>query len=81
MKTAMDRAGRLVVPKPLRDELGLRAGQKIEVFVENGRIVIQPVPTPMRLVKRGRARVAEAERAMPRLTAAQVRDALDRVRR
>ena len=81
MRTTIDAAGRLVVPKPIRDELGLVPGQEIEVSVRDGRVELEPVPTPMRLVRRGRAPRGEPEVALPPLTAEQVRDTLEPVRR
>jgi len=81
MRTTIDGAGRLVVPKPLRDELGLRSGQEIEVSLRNGRIEIEPVPTSMRLVDRESFLVAEPDGSLPPLTADEVRDTLERVRR
>lgn len=81
MRATIDGAGRLVVPKPLRDELGLRSGQEIEVSLRNGRIEIEPVPTSMRLVDREGVLVAEPDGSLSPLTADEVRDTLERVRR
>jgi len=39
----------VVIPKPMLTEIGAKAGDNIDLTVENGRIVIQP------LVKRPRA--------------------------
>ncbi|HXF71168.1 MAG TPA: AbrB/MazE/SpoVT family DNA-binding domain-containing protein [Actinomycetota bacterium] len=81
MRTTIDAAGRVVVPKPLRDELGLAPGQEIEVSVRDGRIELEPVPTPMRLVRRDGVPRAEPEVPVPPLTTVEVREALERVRR
>jgi AbrB family looped-hinge helix DNA binding protein len=81
MRTTIDAAGRVVVPKALRDEVGLRAGQDIDVSVRDGRIEISPATTPMRLVRRKGVPVAEPEGTLPQLTADIVRDTLERVRR
>jgi AbrB family looped-hinge helix DNA binding protein len=81
MKTAIDSAGRIVVPKALRDALGLRPGQALEVTAEDGRLEIAVAATPMRLVKRGKGVVAVPEVPLPPLTAAAVRDLLDKTRR
>lgn len=81
MKTTIDKAGRVVIPKRLREELGLRAGQEIEVSVRDGNIEIEPVPTPTRLVRRGKLLVAERDASIPPLTAEHVRDVLESVRR
>lgn len=71
----------MVIPKPLREALGLRAGQELEIETREGRIEIDVAPTPMRLERRGRGRVAVPERELPPLTADQVRQALERARR
>ena len=81
MKTAIDSAGRIVVPKALRDALGLRPGQELEVTAGDGRLEIAVVATPMRLEKRGRGVVAVPRTPLPTLTADDVRDVLDKTRR
>jgi AbrB family looped-hinge helix DNA binding protein len=42
MRATIDKAGRLVVPKALRDQVGMAAGD-VEVFVEGAGIRIEPV--------------------------------------
>ncbi|MGH2554196.1 MAG: AbrB/MazE/SpoVT family DNA-binding domain-containing protein [Actinomycetota bacterium] len=81
MRTTIDAAGRVVVPKGLREALGLRGGQEIEVSLRDGWIQIEPISSPVRLVKRGRVLVAEPEVPVPPLTGDEVREALERVRR
>lgn len=81
MKAAIDSAGRLVVPKQLRDALGLVAGQELELRVVDSRLEIEVPPTPMRLEKKGRSYVAVPTKRLPPLTAGQVREALERTRR
>ena len=81
MKTSIDGAGRVVVPKALRDALDLRPGTPLEIEQVDGRLVLEPQPVPMRLVRRGKGLVAVAEKPLPRLTAARVRSALEAGRR
>ena len=81
MKTTLDAAGRLVVPKELRHALGLRPGQALEIRAGDGRLEIDITPTPMRLKKRGKGVVAVPQDELPALTADQVRETLERVRR
>ena len=81
MKTTIDAAGRIVVPKSLRQALGLKAGQSVEIRAGDGRLEIEIAPTPMRLKKRGKGVVAVPDARLPALTAEQVRDTLERVRR
>lgn len=42
MRTTIDKAGRVVVPKVLRDQVGLPAGE-VEVTVDGAGIRIEPV--------------------------------------
>lgn len=81
MKATLDSAGRLVVPKSLRQALGLKPGQALEIRAGDGRLEIEAAPTPVRLKKRGKGVVAVPEAELPTLTAEQVRDTLERVRR
>ncbi|MGH7413758.1 MAG: AbrB/MazE/SpoVT family DNA-binding domain-containing protein [Candidatus Rokuibacteriota bacterium] len=81
MRVTLDAAGRLIVPKPLRDVLGLKPGQALEIRAGDGRLEIEIAPTPMRLRKRGKGLVAVPDAELPALTAEQVRDTLERVRR
>lgn len=81
MRTVIDAAGRLVVPKAARDELGLTPGTELELRVVDRRIEIEAPATSMRLEDVGQGPVAAADREMPVLTAAVVRETLERVRR
>jgi AbrB family looped-hinge helix DNA binding protein len=81
MKTTIDAAGRIVVPKSLRETLDLRAGQQLEIRATDGRLEIEVAATPMKLQKRGKGVVAVPETELPPLSAAQVRQTLERVRR
>jgi AbrB family looped-hinge helix DNA binding protein len=81
MKTTIDRAGRIVVPKPLRDELSLVGGETVELTVRDGRLEVEPLSASMRLESRGRGAAAIPEEDVPPLTADQVRSTLDQTRR
>jgi AbrB family looped-hinge helix DNA binding protein len=73
--------GRLIVPKPLRDQLRLEGGTQLEVFVRGDQLVVEPVATPMRLVRRGKGLVAVTDEPLPKLTANEVRSVVETVRR
>ena len=81
MNTTIDAAGRIVVPKRLRELLGLKAGQLLELRAGDGRLEIEIAATPMQLQKRGKGVVAVAQAELPALTADLVRETLERVRR
>jgi len=81
MRTTIDGAGRVVIPKTVRSAAGLEAGAEVDVEFRDGRIEIEPATVPMRLVKRGRGATIDAEVEMPVLTSDDVRDVLERTRR
>jgi AbrB family looped-hinge helix DNA binding protein len=81
MKSTIDAAGRIVVPKALRQALGLHPGQALELRAGDGKLEIEVAATPMRLKKLGKGVVAVPDAELPPLTAEQVRETLDRVRR
>lgn len=81
MITTIDAAGRIVVPKALRQALGLRPGQSLEIRAGDGRLEIEVAATPLKLRKRGKGVVAFPAVPLPKLTAEQVRDTLERIRR
>lgn len=81
MRTTIDGAGRLVIPKAARDELDLVPGTELELRIVDRRIEIEIPVTPMRLVEHESGVVAVVERDMPVLTAEMVRDTLEHVRR
>jgi len=81
MKATIDTAGRIVVPKALRQALGLKPGQPLEIRAGDGRLEIEIASTSMRLQKRGKGVVAVPDAELPVLTADQVRETMERVRR
>jgi AbrB family looped-hinge helix DNA binding protein len=81
MKTTIDAAGRVVVPKALRQALGLKPGQELEVRASDGKLEFEIAATPMKLKRRGKGVVAVPEAELPSLSAEEVRQTLERVRR
>lgn len=81
MRVAIDGAGRIVVPKPMRDRLGVRGPSELEVLEEDGRIVICPVAGTVDLVDRDGLLVAERSGDVAPLDAEAVRDLVERLRR
>jgi len=81
MRTTIDAAGRLVVPKSLREELGLAAGQELDLRAVDGRLEAEVPPTPLRLEERGGEIVAVTDDELPALSPEVVRETLERTRR
>lgn len=43
MKATVGERGQVTIPKPVRDRLGLRPGQQVEVTEEAGRVILEKV--------------------------------------
>jgi len=81
MRTTIDAAGRIVVPKPVRDAMGLTAGRAIDVVYTDGRIEIELAPADVTIdTEEGMPRLLPNER-LEDLTDEQVRDVLEATRR
>jgi AbrB family looped-hinge helix DNA binding protein len=52
MSITIDGAGRLVIPKPIRDELNLVAGSELEISAEAGGILLKAADSEPRLLTR-----------------------------
>jgi AbrB family looped-hinge helix DNA binding protein len=81
MRTTIDAAGRVVVPKVIRDRLGLVGGEELEIVERDGGIEISPPVTKVTLIDTEFGLAAVPERELPVLTDEIVRDTLERVRR
>jgi AbrB family looped-hinge helix DNA binding protein len=76
----MSRA-RLVIPKDIRREAGIRPGMPLDVRVREGRIEIEPAPLTVRLEKRGRFLIAVPQEQVPVLSSEDVEATRDKLRR
>ena len=68
MKTTIDHAGRLVIPKDIRRESGIKPGMPLDVRWEKGAIAITPAPLPVKLERKGRLLVAVSAEAVAPLS-------------
>ena len=80
MRTTMDRAGRVVLPKALREAARFRPGAPLDVRVVDGRIQLEPAPADVVLERRGGVLVAAPKRPRPELRAAEVEELVDSLR-
>jgi AbrB family looped-hinge helix DNA binding protein len=79
MKATIDVAGRLVVPKALRDELGFAPGTELELAAVNGALEVR-APSRVRIEDGPHGLHFVADDADP-LTTEQVRELIERGRR
>ncbi len=74
MRTTIDAAGRLVIPKEIRRQARLQPGMPLEVRWHDGRIEIEPTTLPVRLVRKGRLLVALPEADVEQLASETVEE-------
>ena len=80
MKTTIDRAGRVVVPKALRQAVGLQPGSQLELRLVGGRIEMEPAPLDVNIEDRGGLLVAVPVGSVPPMSSSAVAETLAAVR-
>ncbi len=81
MRTTIDSAGRIVIPKAARDAMGLTAGREIDIVFTDGRLEIELAPVEVQLeVTDGLPRLVP-EGTLPPLTDDEVRASIEAARR
>jgi AbrB family looped-hinge helix DNA binding protein len=70
--TTIDSAGRIVIPKGIREKAGLYAGARVTIQFDDEGIHLSPVGTPLQLVKRGRLLVVVSADESPAVNDATV---------
>ena len=56
--STMDSAGRLVLPREIREEARFEPGMPLRIVCRDGRVEIEAAPREVRIVRKGRLRVA-----------------------
>jgi AbrB family looped-hinge helix DNA binding protein len=80
MRTTIDGAGRIVVPKSLRAALCLNGGDEVEITLKGERIELVPAPRQVNL-REGAHGILTSDLDLPAHGPADVREALERTRR
>ncbi|MDN5931565.1 MAG: AbrB/MazE/SpoVT family DNA-binding domain-containing protein [Pseudonocardia sp.] len=81
METTIDAGGRIVVPKAVRERLGLAAGTRVEISEGDGVIIIARARVETRLEERDGVLVAVTDLPVDlRVDAGSTRDVLEAVR-
>jgi AbrB family looped-hinge helix DNA binding protein len=74
MRTTIDRAGRLVIPRPLRERIGLADGGEVDVDLDGAGVRIAPVAGSGLREEDGRLVIPSTSTP---ITAADVRELID----
>ncbi len=72
MRSTIDYAGRVVIPKAMRESAGLRPGSELEIEYRHGKVEIEPVRQKARLVRKSGVLVAVPPSGLPKVTTEQV---------
>jgi AbrB family looped-hinge helix DNA binding protein len=72
MRCTIDHAGRVVIPKAVRESAGLKPGSPLEIAYRDGKVEIEAVRRPVKLVRRSGLLIAEPPRGTPKVTGDQV---------
>jgi len=80
MRTTIDRAGRVVIPKDLRTALSLSGGDEVEISLDGDRIELTPAPRKVKL-REGSHGLLVSDLDLPPHGPEEVREALERSRR
>lgn len=79
MRTTIDRAGRIVVPKSLRAALRLNGGDEVEITLQGERLELVPAPREVKL-HQGAHGILTSDLNLPEHGPDEVREALERTR-
>ena len=81
MQIVVDAAGRIVIPKQVRDRLGITPGTTLELDELGDHVELRPAGREVWIDRSGQRPVARTAADAPRLTAADVRELSERQRR
>ena len=75
MRCSIDKAGRIVIPAAIREQIGLTAGTQLEVLVEDFSLRIERALPPPKLLRKGKrlvVRPTAARSELPRIDVARL---------
>jgi AbrB family looped-hinge helix DNA binding protein len=81
MRVAIDGVGRIVIPKPMRDVLGIDGPTELELSERDGALELTVPYIKAHLEERDGFTVIVPDEPVPPLTSAMVREAIERSRR
>jgi bifunctional DNA-binding transcriptional regulator/antitoxin component of YhaV-PrlF toxin-antitoxin module len=81
MRVAIDGVGRLVVPKALREELGVNGPTDLELTASDGRLELTVADVPARVEEQAGFPLIVTDEPMEPMSAQETRTAIERTRR
>jgi AbrB family looped-hinge helix DNA binding protein len=81
MRVPIDGVGRLVIPKSLRDDLGITGPTEVELTAADGRLELSVPDVPAHVEDRDGVPVIVPKVPMRPITVEETREAIDRARR
>lgn len=81
MKTTIDAAGRVVIPKPLRVRLGLIGAGEVDLEEHDGVVEIRTASRAVSVTRKDGRPVLTVDGDVPTLTDEETRDLLEQTRR
>jgi AbrB family looped-hinge helix DNA binding protein len=81
MRVAIDGVGRIVIPKPMRDALGIKGPAELELTEVDGRLELTVPYIKVHLEDRGGRTVIVPDEPVAPMTTELVREVLERVRK
>ncbi len=81
MRVAIDGVGRVVIPKTLREELGVHGPTDLELTATDGRIELTIADVPARVEQQDGFPVIVTDQPMQSMSAEETRKAVEHVRR
>jgi len=73
MDTTIDNAGRIVIPKAIREAAGLKPGSPLKIEYREGRVEIERKSPKVRLIKQGSVVVASIP-GVPKMSVAEANE-------
>ena len=80
MDVTIDSAGRLVIPKTIREQAGLHANVPVEITYRDGHVEIAPAPRHVTIVKKGHVACAQSKDDVEVLTSSVVESTRKKLR-
>ena len=76
----MDRSGRIVLPRAVRDAAGLEPGAALDIVFRGGVVELVPAAAEVEVITKGRLSVAIPTEPVPSLSSAEVERVVDDLR-